>query len=221
MRYCRKIQLYKVYFSKHSCHIAHRTEKGDFLKLGDFAFIRTGLVFSRKEAMPDESSLRYRALNLRNITDDGKILLSGIEDYYASDALKKEYFTQASDILLRLSAPYTAILITEEEANLLIPAHFAIIRAKKTLDPHYLHWWLIKNKKQFHKMASGGTMMGTISSGYVADMPFEPPPIESQQQVARLLKLANQEQQLLSVLSEKKKRLIDATLKKIISGKGK
>ena len=64
-------------------------------------------------------------------------------------------------------------------------------------------------------MASGGTMMGTISSGYVADMPFEPPLIERQRQMAKLLELAKREQQLLSELSKRKKRLSDAILAKI------
>ena len=187
------------------------------MKLGDCTSIRTGLVFSRKEALPNESNRRYRALNLRNVTAEGQILLSDVEDYYASDALKKEYFTRVGDVLLRLSAPYTAILITEEETDLLIPAHFAIIRTVKTLDPQYLHWWLTKNKKRFYKMASGGTMMGTISSGYVADMAFELPPIERQRQIAKLLELAKREQKLLSMLAEKKKQLTDAALKKIIS----
>jgi len=185
------------------------------LKLGDCAFIRTGLVFSRKEMPPDESDHVYRALSLKNVTDDGQILLSGLENYYTSETLKKEYFTRYGDVLLRLSAPYTTVLVTDEYANLLVPAHFAIIRAKKTLAPHYLYWWLTKSKKRFYQMASGGTMMGTISSGYVADMPFEPPLIERQRQMAKLLELAKREQQLLSELSKRKKRLSDAILAKI------
>ena len=202
-----------------SCHNNHRTEKGDKVKLGDYASIRTGLVFSRKEAQTHTSNYTYHALSLKNVTTDGQILLADVEDYFASEALKREYFTRNGDVLLRLSAPYTAILITKEEADLLIPAHFAIIRTNKAVDYRYLHWWLMKNRKRFYQMASGGTMMGTISSGYIADMPFEPPPIERQRQVARLLELSYREQQLLSALSEKKKQLTDATLIKIISEK--
>jgi len=187
------------------------------MKLGDFASVRTGLVFSRKEAYPNINNYKYRALSLKNVNNYGQILLFDVENYYASDLLKKEYFTRVGDVLLRLSAPYTAILISVKEADLLIPAHFAIIRTTKTLNPHYLHWWLTKNIKRFYQMASGGTMMGTISSGYIADMPFEPPPIERQRKVSRLLELSNREQQLLSILSEKKKQLINATLIKIIN----
>ena len=190
------------------------------MKLGECAVVRTGLVFSRKEAPPGESRHIYRALNLKNVAEDGRILLAEVENYYASEALKEEYFTRGGDVLLRLSAPYTAVLITEKEAGLLVPSHFAIIRTDKAVDPHYLHWRLTKNRKRFYKIASGGAMMGTISSGYIAEMAFEPPEMGQQRKIGELLKLANREQQLLSLLRAKKKQLIDAALKKFINVQG-
>jgi restriction endonuclease S subunit len=135
------------------------------------------------------------------------------ENYYASEVLKGEYFTRNGDVLLRLSAPYTASLITEKETGLLVPAHFAIIRPLKMLDSSYLHWWLMKNRKQFYMIASGATMMGTISSGYIAEIPFDPPAFEKQRKIGELLRLASHEQQLLSLLGAKKKQLIDAAIK--------
>ena len=188
------------------------------MRLGEYATVRTGLVLSRKEAQPGESRHIYRALSLKNVTEDGQILLAEVENYCASEALKEEYFTHGDDVLLRLSAPYTAVLITEKEAGLLLPSHFAIIRTDKTVDSRYLYWWLTKNKKRFYKIASGGAMMGTISSGYIAEMTFEPPSMKQQQKIGYLLRLANREQQLLYLLRIKKKQLIDTTLKKFING---
>lgn len=186
------------------------------MRIGEIATIRTGLVLSRKESSPDKSSHTYRVLSLKNVNEDGEIFTSEVEDYYAAEALKREYFTHIGDVLFRLSAPYTVVLITEMEENLLVPSHFAIIRVVKAIDASYLHWWLVKNRKRFYQMASGGTMMGTISSGYIADMSFEPPPLVQQRQIAKILELASRERQLLSVLSEKKKLLIDATIVKIV-----
>ena len=183
------------------------------MKLKEYAVIRTGLVFSRKEAPLDQADHIYRALSLKNLTKDGQILLAEGENYYASEVLKGEYLTRNGDVLLRLSAPYTASLITEKETGLLVPAHFAIIRPGKMLDSRYLYWWLAKNKNLFYKIASGGTMMGTISSGYIAEMPFDPPAFEQQRKIGELLGLASREQQLLSLLGAKKKQLIDATIK--------
>jgi restriction endonuclease S subunit len=202
--------------------------------LGKYTTIRTGLVFSRLEqepaleaiaggsgtrekALPDRSSYKYRALNLKTITEHGQILLTEVIDYFSKKPLKGEYFTHTGDLLLRLSAPYTSVVIKENETDLLVPSHFAIIRANTEIDPYYLNWWLESNRKLFYKFASGGTMMGTLSSGYVAEMQFDPPPLEKQQKIGEMLKLANREQQLLSSLKTKKKLLINTTLNTVIN----
>jgi restriction endonuclease S subunit len=183
------------------------------MKLGDYSIIRTGLVFSRKQAEPNQETHIYSAISLRNIVEGGYLLSEDVEIYQASEALKGEYFTHVGDILMRLSAPYTSALISENEKGLLVPSHFAIIRVNKDVIPAYLHWWLMENRKRFYKVASGTSMMGTISSGYIADMPFAPPPHEIQKQIGELLSLANQEQKLLTTLAEKKKLLINTMLK--------
>jgi restriction endonuclease S subunit len=104
-------------------------------------------------------------------------------------------------------------LITERFTELLVSSHFAIIRIEnKQIDPHFLYWWLLQNRRKFYKMASGGTMMGTISSGYIRKMTFSPPSIELQQKMGNLLQLANREQRLLSRFAEAKKRLINGLL---------
>jgi len=62
--------------------------------------------------------------------------------------------------------------------------------------------------------------MGTISSGYVAQMPFEPPPMEKQRKIGEMFELLNREQQLLSLLAAKKKQLIDKALINFVNEKG-
>ena len=172
-------------------------------------------MLSRKEAL--QSGYSYRALSLKNITENGEVNLTNIENYFAVEPLKRNYFTHNDDVLLRLSSPYTAVIINEKEENLLIPSHFAIIRVNKSVDPTYMYWWLTKNRKQFYKIASGGTIMGTISSGYIQEMDIELPSMEQQRKMGELLKCANREQQLLSLLAEKKRQLIGITLIKSIN----
>jgi restriction endonuclease S subunit len=191
------------------------------MKLGDNAKIRTGLVLSRKEATGKTGLYQYAALTLKAVSDKGEIDRDAVELYCAAMPLKQEYFTQEGDILLRLSSPYTSALILKENEGLLISAHFAIIRVnKKEIDPYYLQWWLTQNRRGFYKLASGAAMMGTISSGYVSDMDFLPPSMETQRQIGKLLRLSYQEQKLLRQLSAKKTLLVNATLKQIINSTG-
>jgi restriction endonuclease S subunit len=189
------------------------------MELSHFVSIRTGIVFSRKQASPFDCAVEYYALNLKAVSDEGTIDREIVEPYYASARLKPEFLTRERDVLLRLSAPYTAVWVSENDIDLLVPAHFAIIRTKpRLLDAHYLYWWLAKNRRNFYKMASGGTMMGTISSGYIAEMNISPPPIEQQRQMSEYLRLTKREQRLLTRLAAKKHQLADAILHQIEIG---
>ena len=157
----------------------------------------------------------YNAISLKNITEDGLILADETERFWTVESLKNEYFTHIGDVLLRLSAPYTSALITEKESGLLVPSHFAIIRVNETVVPAYLHWWLMKNRKQFYKIASGTSMMGTISSGYVSEIEFEVLPLHLQAQIGELIILANREQNLIALLADKKRQFVNATITNI------
>jgi hypothetical protein len=58
-------------------------------------------------------------------------------------------------------------------------------------------------------------MMGTISSGYIAEMNINPPSIEQQRKMGEYLRLAKREQYLLTQLSLKKQQLLNAVLYQI------
>ena len=186
------------------------------MKLGDYVKIRTGLPLSRKQAHPETAEHIYTALTLKAQSADGHIELDFTEVYYAIEPLKQEYFTNVGDVIIRLSAPYTASVIDDGMDNLLISQHFSIIKCHDTsLNPHFLRWWLTQNRKRFYQSASGATLMGTISSGYIGELSFVPPPLNIQHEIGELLKLATKETRLLAQLSETKIKLINAAITKI------
>jgi len=184
--------------------------------------IRTGLPLSRKQTTADKAQHTYTVLTLKAMDNDGVINTDFTEPCFTAEPLKSEYFTKAGDVLIRLSAPYTATVITEGKENLLVSQHFSIIRNKEMgVNPHFLRWWLTQNRKRFYQSASGATHMGTISSGYIAELIFEPPPFEIQVKIGSLLELATRERELLARLSESREKLINATLNKIVNNGGK
>lgn len=186
------------------------------MRLGDYVNIRTGLPLSRKQAKDDTATHIYSTITLKALSDDGYIDTDFTELFYAAEPLKQEYFTNVGDVLIRLSAPYTAAVIEEGKDNLLVSQHFSIIRIHDgKLNPHFLCWWLAKNRKKFYQSASGATLMGTISSGYINELPFLPPPIRMQHKIGILLKLAMRETELLMRLSKAKIKLVNTTITKI------
>ena len=197
-------------------------------KFGDVATIRTGVVTARKKRNESSiSSYQYQMLNLKCITTEGYINKEYVENYESALPLKLEYLTQMGDILVRLSAPYTAVLIQDQSVcGLVIPSHFAIIRANpRIVLPEYVYWTLGREKinTQIRQNSSGSTAFGTISSGLIANLPIRLLPIEKQRVLGELLKLSEREQELLYRLAEQKekynKELINRIYNMIKEGK--
>ena len=180
------------------------------MTINDIAVVRTGLVTARKKK--DAASLgtyKYQLLNLRCIANEGYIDKDYIEPYELSEELKDDYLTRMGDILIRLSAPYTAVLINKPElCGIVVPSHFAIIRVDERYAlPGYVFWVLRREKNKITMMqnSSGSTAFGTISSGLISSLSITLLPLHEQQIMGELLCLSEREQELLQKLSEEKK----------------
>lgn len=194
------------------------------MKLGNIAAVRSGLVLSRKQAR-EAPGIKYPLLNLRSFNPGGYIDADQLDIFDASEYLSLDYLSQAGDVILRLSAPYTAVLIDEVTAGMVVSSNFVIIRVdRKELLPEYLFWLLNtpKVKRSIYENTSSN-MLGAIKAKYFSD--FEVPELSllEQRQIADLNALAMKETMLLRRLAEEKKRyyglLIDHTHKELKRGK--
>jgi len=181
------------------------------MTINDIATVRTGLVTTRKRKSAAGSGTNvYSLLNLKCISPDNHIDTYYLEPYEVSEKLKDDYFTQPGDILIRLSAPYTAVVIDRTElCGLLVPSHFAIIRADRHyVVPEYLFWTLQREKKRIEIMqnSSGSTAFGTVSSGLIGSLKITLLPLDKQKIIGNLSLLSKREQELLDKLSAEKKK---------------
>ena len=186
------------------------------MKLGEVASVRSGLVLKRKEAKPDQPSIVYRALNLRSIISNGYLDAAQLDSFSASEVLSSDYLTHEGDIVIRLTAPYTAILIDKSTAGIIITSNFVVIRVdSKLMLPSYLAWLLNtpKQKKQIYESATGN-MLSAINAKYYANLNLTLLPIDDQRKIAKLNQLAQRETKLLLRLAEEKAKyyaeMIDA-----------
>jgi len=186
------------------------------VRLGEVASVRSGLVLKRKEAKPDQPSIVYRALNLRSIIPNGYLDATQLDLFSASEVLSPDYLTHEGDIVIRLTAPYTAILIDKSTAGIIITSNFVVIRVdSKLMLPSYLAWLLNtpKQKKQIYESATGN-MLSAINAKYYANLNLTLLPIDDQRKIAKLNQLAQRETKLLLRLAEEKAKyyaeMIDA-----------
>lgn len=180
--------------------------------LSDISTVRTGLVTARKQAKGPEKGLfqEYRLLSLRCVKEPGVLDVSLAEPYMSRELLKSDFLTKRDDILVRLSAPYTAALVNDESADYVVPSHFAIIRVDKSkVDPAYVLWILRQQStlKQIYQNVSGTIAFGTINSSFFNDLKIDIIPLEKQRLIGAILKLSEREQALLSELARAKAEL--------------
>ena len=185
------------------------------MKLGTVATIRSGLVLSRKLSR-ELSPFRYPLLNLRAIHPDGYILSDSLEVFYATEPLRQEYLTQQGDIIIRLSIPYTAILIDSGMVGMVVSSNFAIIRLNQDcILPEYLLWLLntADTKKKVYE-SSSSNMLSAVRPTFFAELEILPFNLANQEKIAKLNLLAKRETWLLKKLAEEKERYYAAVIEK-------
>ena len=183
------------------------------MKLGEIASVRSGLVLSRKLARENPVQ-RYRLLNLRSITPEGYIDMNETDVFDAKETLPGEYLSQVGDIVIRLSAPYTAVLIDEKSEGMVVSSNFVIVRTDpQELLPEFLYW-LLNTSEVKHRMFenSSSNMLGAVKPKFFADYEITPLPIPEQQKIAAINSLAKAESKLLRQLANAKEQYYESIL---------
>lgn len=185
------------------------------MRLNDLAVIRSGLVLARKQAR-ETSQFRYSLLNLRSIEANGTVNINLVEIFDATEHLSQDYLTHIGDVVIRLSAPYSAVLIDASTAGIVISSNFAVIRvANEILLPAYLHWLMntAKVRKQIYENATSN-MLGAINTKFLAEFEISVLPVAQQEIIAAMNQLAKRETQLLSKLAIEKEKYYSAVIDK-------
>ena len=178
------------------------------MKLKEIASIRSGLVLARKQANRP-TPYRHPLITLRAILPEGSIDTGQLDIYDAKEPLGEEYLTQPGDIIVRLTAPYTAVLIEPDTAGIVVSSNFIIIRAnEQSVLPEYLSWYLnTQNIKTDIYSNATSNMLGAVKARYFSELELTLPSLMQQQSIARLNALARRETRLLQKLAEMKKQL--------------
>lgn len=177
------------------------------MRLAELANINTGLVTARKQAkITDQEIIKYRILNLKVINEKGYIEDNLVEEFEANERINPVYLTKVRDIVVRLTFPFTAVLIDEEHENMIIPSHFVVIRPdKKRLLPEYLYWLLNTEKvKQELQQNINSTTIGTVKPMSYAELDIEQITLQEQAQIGEIYMLAKKELYLLDQIMGQK-----------------
>lgn len=186
------------------------------VKLSGIADIRTGLITTRKKKSGNDGrTFVYRLLNLKCIDAFGFINTETVENFESSEKLKSDFFTRAGDILIRLSFPYTIVFIDKKEHyGLLVPSHFAIVRANNPASAKYVFWALRRAKSRAALMQKSAS---TVALPVVTKIQIEELVIpifseEKQKLIGNIFIASEREHELMLRLAEEKTKLYSALL---------
>ena len=191
------------------------------MRLDEAAVINTGLVTARKQAKGvSESIIQYRLLNLKAINNKGFIEDSLLDDFETLEEIKPAYITQMGNIVVRLTFPFTAVLIDEMHTGMIIPSHFVVIRTNtRKIIPEYLFWLLNTEKvRQQLQQNVNSTMIGTVKPMSYASLNIQPITLEEQRKIADIYLLSKAELKLLDQLLRQKELYYKTAIDKIQKG---
>ena len=186
------------------------------MKLGEVYEVRSGLVLSRKQAK-HQTPYQYHILTLRAIQDHGYVDLEKVEIGYMTERLSAEYITRSGDLVIRLTSPYTAVLIDDSTSDMVVSSNFLILRAKYDfLLPEYLYWFLnTEAVRQKIYEQSTSNMLGAVKKQTFVELELSLLPISAQKKIGEIHLLAQRESQLLRELAEEKEAYYSRVLNKI------
>lgn len=192
------------------------------MKLRDIAEVRTGLVLARKAAgLDDATALKYKQLNLKCIREHGEIDIAAMDVFFSTEELGHNYLTHQGDVIVRLSAPYTAVLITEETQGFVVSSHFCMIRVHEGKGvPEYLKWLLNSQmvKAQIVKNSTGVTY-ASIKPSFYSELEIKLLTVEQQKKIALIYSASQKELALLDELKYNKERLYQTILNNLYNRK--
>lgn len=173
------------------------------MKVVDIADVGSGLVVSRKKAIHQSEVIQtYKQLNLMAVNKNGYIAFDELEDLPVKDNIDNNNLTHKGDIVVRLTAPFTAVYITEEFENIVISSNFCVVRCRENYCGEYLSYYINSDtarKAIFSNLQ--GTIMKNINISAIAEL--EVPDISIAKQIT-LGKLMSVQTEKLIVLEKLK-----------------
>lgn len=184
--------------------------------LNGFASVRSGLVLSRKKSKGGEGEL-YALLTLRSVKEEGVLDMSAVDMYVSTSVLPSVYQTAVGDVVVRLTWPYSAVLIDDQSSGMLVSSHFVIIRPdREKLNPGYLHWVL--NRQSTRRLIYENTsanMLNAVRPQFFSELKISLPPMVEQKKIAELQLLTRRERILQEMLMQERSNLAKVLTEKI------
>ena len=177
-------------------------------KLGDIATVKTGFPF-RNAVKPSESG-RFRLVQIKDITEDSRLLCENLMRFDAED-IGEDYYLQHGDVLLvSRGLRNRAVVYKADCSNTVAGLQFIVIRPKKRqLDSYYLASFLNSADAQNYLLqnAMGSTTQFIPKQAFI-DLNVPLPTFDEQRRIGELYELSLRENELVDKIKRLRGQLM-------------
>ncbi len=188
------------------------------IELGKIADIQAGYSFrSRLESLENGA---VSVIQMKDLTSANRVCCDELVKV-DMDIPKEHHLLRAGDIVFRSRGLVTnsAILLDELDAAVLAAPLLRIRCNYSIVMPEYLNWYINQQPAQTYLTScSEGTALKMISKQSLENLEILVPSLERQRLISELSSLAEQEQDIMKKLAEKRSQHIIGTLLQLAEG---
>ncbi|HML79395.1 MAG TPA: restriction endonuclease subunit S [Geobacter sulfurreducens] len=189
-------------------------------RLGDISLIQIGYSFrGRLEA---ETSGAVAVIQMKDLVAD--VVEPGGLVRIDMERPREHHLARVGDLVFRSrGVTNTCAILLDDPGEAVVSAPLFRIRVTdRQLLPQYLNWYINQPPAQaFLASHAKGTAQQMISKDALENLEVFIPPLERQKAIIGVAALADQEQNLMKTLAEKRKQYLSAKLIEIAQGEGR
>lgn len=179
--------------------------------------IHTGQIISRVEAKEEvgDPVLEIRKVLVPRAISNGRVNHDDLGEVKLKKLVDEDKITQSGDIVLKLSTPYDAAYIKEEDAGLVVPSFCLIIRGideRKTIAKFIMSYVNSGYIRNVLKSKVSSISIPVLKLGDVKDLEIPVISIEKQELIANAYELSGQKQRLLREMIDNEQVIMESII---------
>lgn len=173
-----------------------------------------GQITSRIEVKEKDDKYATMKVLVPKAISNGMVHKEELGNIDVKCCMDSKRITKEGDIVIKLSTPYDACIITKEDEGLLVPSFCAIINnVPESINKEYFLAYINSNAclMQIKSLVTGSTI-AILSVGQIKKITIPVPDIETQKEIADVYVKSIEKVQLLEKITKLEKEYLDSRI---------
>lgn len=189
------------------------------LLLDEIADVRMGLTLRGADAAKRTVVEGLHYLRISDLSDSGRLYIAESQPIDPALDADRRHRVKPGDIVLANRGTRMTAALIPENLDAVASSQLFVIRPKSSkILPTFLHAFLNLQSTQDHlRSHARGTYVQTLSIAILRSLPIPHLPLETQQKIASLSELADEERRLIAELGQKRSQYLNQSISRLLS----